>query len=221
MDSIFLWLCLLVFVLLILNYFATKDKLKRIEDIKDKLRYKFIINKNFTPTQQYTDKNYLSNSLNPFKEKNDMQVYEIAIDENRKKVCFIKLINENSKLNIFDYKDIISSEIFEDGETITKTSRKSQLGGVIVGGLALGGVGAIIGGLSGKKTSINKVKRIDLRVIVNDTGNPIYDINFLNEECEKNSIKYKKAMDKARHWHALFTVIIKQANEGNDKIIEE
>lgn len=43
-----------------------------------------------------------------------------------------------------------------------------QIGGVVVGGLLLGGVGAIIGGLSGKTETSGKISRIDLRLIVNE-----------------------------------------------------
>lgn len=76
----------------------------------------------------------------------------IAVDEGRKKVCLIKQSMGNIDLDVLTYRDILSSEIFENGVTITKTARGNQLGGALIGGLALGGVGAIIGGLSGKIT---------------------------------------------------------------------
>jgi hypothetical protein len=110
------------------------------------------------------------------------------------------------------YRDLLSSEVFEDNVTITKTARGSQLGGALIGGLALGGVGAIIGGLSGNKTSSDKVNRIDLRITVNRTGSPVHDINFMNVEGKKNGIIYKTAMKQTRHWHGLLGVLIKRAD---------
>ena len=101
-------------------------------------------------------------------------------------------------LDVISYRDILSSEVFEDGETITKTARSSQLGGTLVGSLVLGGVGTIIGGLSGKKTSSNKVNRIDLRVTVNRTETPLHDINFMNVEVKKNGIIYTSAMSQEK-----------------------
>src|SRR5690606_17399485 len=104
----------------------------------------------------------------------------IAIDEDRKKVCLIKFRSGDALMDVSSYRDLISSEIFEDGDTITSTSRSSQIGGALVGGIALGGVGAIVGGLSGKTTSTRKPKRLDLRITVNRTDSPIHDINFMD-----------------------------------------
>lgn len=135
----------------------------------------------------------------------------IAIDERSKKVCLIQRTKGNFKLDVVSYSDILSSEIFEDGKTITKTSRSSQLGGTILGGLALGGVGAIIGGLSGDTTSSKKVEHIQLRIVVNRPSNPIHDITIYYGVMEMIS-GYDAAMRKARHWHGLLEIIIKQAD---------
>jgi len=136
----------------------------------------------------------------------------LAIDEQRKKICLIARRQGKVTSRVFSFFDLLASEIFEDGATITKTVRSSQIGGALIGGLALGGVGAIIGGLSGKTQTAGKVKKIELRLIVNDTKNPIHDINFLNSESKKDSYFYREAMKRARHWHALITVLIKQAD---------
>lgn len=136
----------------------------------------------------------------------------LAIDEERKKVVLIKNGPTGVALKPITYRDVLSSEIFVDGETVTKTARGSQLGGALIGGLALGGVGAIIGGLSGKTRSSEKVKRVDLRITVNDTKSPLHDINFMDIEGKKDGIIYKSAMDEARHWHGLIAVLIKMAD---------
>ncbi len=136
----------------------------------------------------------------------------IAVDEGRKKICLIKQSMGNIDLDVLTYRDILSSEIFVDGVTITKTARGSQLGGALIGGLALGGVGAIIGGLSGNTTSSEKITKIDLQIIVNRTNNPIHDINFMSVDGKKNGIIYKSAMEQARHWQGLLTVLIKLAD---------
>lgn len=115
------------------------------------------------------------------------------------------------------YRDVLTSEIFVDGETITKTARGSQLGGALIGGLALGGVGAIIGGLSGKTKSSEKVKRVDLRITVNDTKSPLHDLNFMDIEGKKDGIVYKSAMEQARHWHGLIAVLIKTADNEDER----
>ena len=140
----------------------------------------------------------------------------LAIDENRKTIVLINNNLSGVNLKLITYRDALSSEIFVDGETITKTARGSQLGGALIGGLALGGVGAIIGGLSGKTKSSEKVKRVDLRIIINDTKQPLHDINFMDIEGKKDGIIYKAAMEQARHWHGLIDVLIKTA-DNEDK----
>ena len=86
-------------------------------------------------------------------------------------------------------------------------------------------MGAIIGGLSGKTVSSDNVQRIDLHLIVNRTNSPVH-INFFENigdddynGIKKSSAGYQKIMQKARHWHSLLQVIIRQADE-EDKIKE-
>lgn len=141
----------------------------------------------------------------------------IAYDDESKKVCLIKNINENFNQTLYSYKDILSSEILEDGNSITKTARGSQIGGALVGGLVLGPVGLLLGGLTGKKKSINKIHRVDLQIIVNDTANPRHLINFLDMESKKDNYFYKNSIELARQWHAIIKVIIKQADLEDEK----
>ena len=156
------------------------------------------------------------NSLNDFSVSQKVMGEDgnsgIAVDEISEKVCLIAQGTRGIELDVLSYRDILSSEIYEDGETITKTARGSQLAGALIGGLALGGVGAIIGGLSGKTTSSGKVNKIDLRITVNSTENPIHDINFMNVEGKKNGLIYNAAMEQVRHWHGVMEVLIKRAD---------
>lgn len=132
----------------------------------------------------------------------------LAIDDQSKQVC---LINGES-LKIIKYSDIIESEIIAGGDTITKTSRSSQFAGAAVGGLLLGGVGAVIGGLSGKTVTKQDIKDVWLKLIINDTSNPIYVIDFI-ETRNGQKTDSKIALKEAQKWHALVSVIIKQAEQ--------
>lgn len=136
----------------------------------------------------------------------------LAVDEPRKKLCLISNGAVGVSERIITYKDILSVELFEDGTSITKTVRSSQIGGAIVGGLVLGGVGAIIGGLSGKSETSGKIKRVDLRLIVNDTQSPLHDVAFMNIESKKDGIIYTQAIAQARRWHGIIEVLIKRAD---------
>lgn len=141
----------------------------------------------------------------------------LVIDEKRKKICLIDGISKDVEPKIIFYQDLLAVELLEDGETITKTVRSSQIGGVLIGGLALGGIGAVIGGLSGQTETTGKVGKIILRLIVNDMAKPIHEIYFLNLEngIGKKSIRYQDAIKKARHWHGLMEIVIKRADMEN------
>lgn len=142
----------------------------------------------------------------------------LAIDETRHKFCLIKQKNGMISTKIYTYKDLLETEILEDGLSITKTARGSQFGGMLIGGLALGGIGAIIGGLSGKKNQMDKVSSIDLKIIVNDTESAMFLISFLKfpNGYKKDSITYKTSIQRTREWHSLMTVLIKRADEEDN-----
>jgi len=143
----------------------------------------------------------------------------IAIDEDKKEICIIKKKGNDFALDVISYNDLLSSEIFEDGKTITRSSRASQLGSALIGGLAFGGIGAIVGGLSGSKTSTHKVSKVDLRITINKTNAPIHDVNFMNFEGKGTEIVYPGAIQRARHWHSLLEVIISRT-DAEDKLNE-
>lgn len=136
----------------------------------------------------------------------------IALDESRGKLCLMTRSGEQFALRMIEMRDIVSAELFEDGDSVTKTMRSSQLGSALIGGLAFGGVGALVGGLSGKTRTSTKIKQIALRIVANDPSSPLHDITFMNTEQKKDGIVYKAAMKNARHWHGILEILIKRAD---------
>ncbi|HBZ79031.1 MULTISPECIES: SHOCT domain-containing protein [Brevibacillus] len=200
-------------------YFSVKDKEKRDKELAQKRSMMdetielMRRNENFSISKRYMS------------EYNDCG---IAIDENSKRISFLY----TDRSYTYSYKDILESEIIEDGISVTKTSRGSQIGGALLGAVLAGGVGAIVGGLSGEKKTMEKVKNVDLKVIVNDTSNPIHKVNFFksidlatHQETKdgekKDSPKYKAAIENANHWQALISVLIRQADEEDKSKIQE
>lgn len=103
--------------------------------------------------------------------------------------------------------DIVSAEVYQDGASLLRTERGSQVAGVIVGGLLLGGVGAIIGGLSGKRREERKAKELVLRLATSDYDAPLADVHFLGTTAlqlgvEMHDAEYREAVERARVWHA-------------------
>jgi hypothetical protein len=124
-----------------------------------------------------------------------------------------------SKIGIFKYehkkwnfeqieaKDIMQSEIIEDGVTIMRTSRKD----VLVGAGLFGMAGALIGGVIADKVNVEEVKKLQLQLVVNDTSSPIRKISFIDKDytIKKSNPIYKSYHDKIKHWQKLIEVLIK------------
>ena len=206
-DAAFYSILIPLILIIVFMIFAepiqnNKQKLKKIiESTLNNLS-------NFKSTQQVMDVNL---------------EFGLAIDEEQNKICLLKITKgaseqPNISTKIIPYKDILSVELFQNGTSIKKTVRSSQIGGAVVGGLLLGGAGAVIGGLSGKTETTGKVNHIALLLTVNDVKNPLHGIVFLNKE-EAESI-YKKQLQLARHWHGIIKIIIKGADEEEKKKLQ-
>jgi hypothetical protein len=137
-----------------------------------------------------------------------------AIDEKRAMLCLISKTDEFVSTRLVLYADIVSVELTEDGSSITKTSRSSQLGGALVGGVLLGGVGAVVGGLTGSTKTSQKIKNVNLRVVIDDTKSPLHNVSFQNVEGARDGLIHNAALTQARHWNGLFDVVIRRADQA-------
>jgi len=146
----------------------------------------------------------------------------IAIDNSSEQLVFGDVVGNFHK---YHYSKILSCEIIEDGETTYKKS--STVGRAIVGGVLAGGVGAIIGGLTGKEKENKEIKYLDLKIVVKDTTNPNFTIRFFDawEETHrtKKSVKIsdstdgpklKNALANLEKWKDSIEVIIDQMNSA-------
>ena len=147
-------------------------------------------------------------------------VTAVGFDKNRKKICFYNEQQDNA-LKIYSFNDIMESEIVVDGNTLVKTSTTSTIGRALVGGVLTGGVGAVIGGVTGKKSHNEVVKNIDLKICINDSENPFYKIRFLDVECKKGDFTYKDGYEKAEKWHGIVSTFIKQSEVNENKNTSE
>ena len=117
-------------------------------------------------------KSNLDKALSKYPSFNQSKLLEginstLALDDENKKVFLI--MHDSDEINykdskLINFSDILSCEIIKDGITVTKTSRGSQIVGTVIGGAIMGGAGAIIGGLSGKKTSSEKLSYVILQL---------------------------------------------------------
>lgn len=101
-----------------------------------------------------------------------LEEYIFAIDENNRKIAYVSA-NVN---RVFNYDDIINFELLESGSTIFQKSAMRTIGGALVGDVLAGGVGAIIGGLSGGQYERRKVSSIVIKILLKDIQNPSVEI---------------------------------------------
>lgn len=110
----------------------------------------------------------------------------IYIDENNKSFKVGK--------DIFSYENLLSFELLEDGQSITK----GGLGRAVAGGLLFGGVGAIVGGVTGGKKSKGICNSMKLRISLKNAHTDVVYINFILTETKTNGFIYKSAQDSAQ-----------------------
>jgi hypothetical protein len=82
-----------------------------------------------------------------------------------------------------------------------------------VGDILAGGLGAMVGGLSANKTTgKGKVTRLALKIIVNDTAQPVFWLMFIDSPQDRGPI-YRQFRSMAEHWHAMISVLIRRADQ--------
>lgn len=136
----------------------------------------------------------------------------IAIDRDARKLALVRFLRSGPELRVLGGSELIAVQLFEDGQLVTETVRGTQVKGAVIGGLAFGVPGAIIGGLSAKTRTTNEVTRIELRLTVNDAANPIHDVPLLTTQTTKGSLTYNQAMKVAREWAGRMEVIMRRAD---------
>lgn len=110
------------------------------------------------------------------------------------------------KPRIYKFDDIVEYELLEDGDTITK----GGLGSAIVGGVLLGGVGAVVGGVTGGKKSKTIINSLKIKITVNDFQNPTVYIDLINTKTKSDSFVYKTNYNAAQQILSIFSLIQKQ-----------
>lgn len=98
--------------------------------------------------------------------------------------------------------DIVSVDVKVNSSTVTKTNRASQLAGAAVGAAALGGIGLLLGGLTGSKTSRDMIETLSLEISTRNAAFPHLSIHLLphGAKWKPDSITVQTAVETARHW---------------------
>ena len=112
---------------------------------------------------------------------------KIMLDEKSRRFAII----HEGEIKLFNYEDLIDFEIQENGTSIVQ----SKVGSTLLGGVLLGGVGALAGANSRKRVE-EVCNTLTLKLYFNQEN-----INYISERINKypvykNSIEYQNLSDK-------------------------
>ncbi|PKG28773.1 SHOCT domain-containing protein [Cytobacillus horneckiae] len=132
----------------------------------------------------------------------------VAFDENQQKWALLSSFKGEIK-QTYNYSDVINFELLEDGNSVAS----GGLGRALVGGVLFGGVGAIVGGVTGKKTSKGICSSLKLKVTVNDMANPVVYINFIETKLKTDGFAYRTFAESAQECLSTFQLICDRFSE--------
>lgn len=141
----------------------------------------------------------------------------VIFDDMAKKVVVKGTFN-----SIFiDYKDIVAAEILENGNSI----QKSGIGGAAMGAVLLGPIGAVAGGLMGRKKE-NVCESLKIKITTkNNISNAIF-IPFITAQTKIDGFMYKTNSKNCQEVMSVLEVIISEnesdkANSGASSTIAD
>ncbi len=118
------------------------------------------------------------------------------------------IISGNMMHKTFNYSDIIEVSYIENGDTMFTKSTGRTIGGALVGGVLMGGAGAVVGGLSGDTKQDKVVRSMDIKILLRSTKDTTCILHFMDSS---NPLKTKEASDKTR-----YEAFLKNANDAKD-----
>ena len=113
---------------------------------------------------------------------------------------------------IFKFEDITDFEYLEDDDTVVT---KGGLTRAVVGGVLFGGIGAVVGGLTGKRESKSVINDIVVKISAKDKyrRNTIIQISVKNSTVKRDSLVYRAYKQQAEQ---LLNVLAKMTDIANE-----
>ena len=109
---------------------------------------------------------------------------------------------------IFNYSDIIEVSYEENGSQLYTKSAGRTVGGAIVGGVLMGGAGAVVGGLTGASKQNKEIKNMDIKILLRSTSRTSCVLHFKDVD---RVLKTKDDADRR-----LYETYVKNANQAKD-----
>ncbi|PWU66542.1 SHOCT domain-containing protein [Gracilibacillus dipsosauri] len=133
----------------------------------------------------------------------------IFFDDNKGKWIIPSGFGKIKNQKVYDFDDILKFELLEDGETVTK----GGLGMALVGGALFGGTGAIVGGVTSKKSNKGICTNLRLKITTKNINKPVVYIDFIKSKTKKKSLIYKSVYNAAQECLSVLQVICDRNKE--------
>lgn len=169
---------------------------KSVSDIRADIEsFKSTINKieNFTSTAEV--ENY-------FQINSETKEWLVPIKGLYKEGTVDYTVNKDGNPLIGKFENIINYELLEDGESIVSGS----LGRAIAGGVLLGGVGAVVGAVTGSKKTKAICSSLKIKLTLANSSESTVYINFIVKETKKTDFVYKTEYSKAQEVLSLLDI---------------
>lgn len=118
------------------------------------------------------------------------------------------IIGRDKMHKSLNYSDIIEVSYIENGDQLFSKSTGRTVGGAIVGGVLMGGAGAVVGGLSGDSKQNKVVKNMDIKILLRNTDETSCILHFMDSS---NPLKTKESIDKSH-----YEEFLNNANKAKD-----
>ena len=150
----------------------------------------------------------------------------IVLDERRRKVCLIDEVRSLPRFRVYDFKDILSCEVFEDGVSILKSVRESEIGDALLGGIRVSPVGAAIGKTAQQSedyvyTDVEPTPVIALELVINDGREPVHGMVLSGMKYLQDTIPGQEPSGTARMWYELLREVMRQSDARDRKALPQ
>lgn len=154
------------------------------------------------------------NEINNFNITKKVANY-LYLDENQRKFALptVTLTGKIKDMDIYNYDDIVDYELIEDGNSISK----GGIGRALVGGTLFGGVGAVVGGVTGHKQKQNCTK-LQIKITMNNIYCPALYIKLIDSETKKDGVMYQTMFKFAQEILSLLNIICQNHCHDNDNM---
>lgn len=114
---------------------------------------------------------------------------------------------------VYTGRDIISVEITQGNNTVSRTERSGGLVRAAVGGAAFGGAGAIVGAVTAGSVTVSQteVQSLAVHVLLDDPNNPLQKFELLMAPAKTDDPHFEKAKNSAEQIHAQLQLMIRRA----------